>query len=457
MRTLLSVNPETTRVAPDFGELSRAASRRCDSRQSQISNLKSQISNLQSSRRLPLRDRCDSRVLGCTLKTVVIALLAAGLAGCGEFPSKKFSKESQAHWSQVRGQMKLQLAEEHLRAGRLTEAEAQLAESLRLDPKSTPAHILAARVSLEKGELAAARTALDRAIQLGGPTHETDYLLGVLAEWNGDFEKALDLFRQAADRGGPGPAYVVAQAEALVALGRAPEALDLIGQRGADFAGDKAVCVLAGDVHTMLGQYQEASDAYREAAQQDPADWQTRMQLGTSLVRAGRYEEAIRMLAALRDRRKDLPWLARQALGQAYLGRGNAAAAREVFAEASKRWPDNADSWTWQARAALQQGDLAAARQSAEKACELDPSAAHLLLGYICLRQGDLPHARSSLESVLNADPEDWLAHYLLGRALASAGADAEAALHYRQAMKARPDQPWVRQLLATADVPPQP
>lgn len=394
------------------------------------------------------------------LKSVAIALLTAGLAGCGEFPSKKFNKEAQAHWSQVRGQMKLQLAEEHLRAGRLAEAEAQLAESLRLDPKSTPAHILAARVGLEKGELAAARTALDRAIQLGGPTHETDYLLGVLAEWNGDFEPALDHFRQAADRGGPGPAYIVAQAEALVALGRAPEALDLIGKRGADFANDRAICVLAGDIHTMLGQYQEASDAYREAAQQDLTDWQTRMQLGTSLVRAGQYEEAIRVLAPLRDSRKDLPWLARLALGQAYLGRGNAAAAREVFAEASRRWPDNADSWTWQARAALQQGDLAAARQSAEKACESgagDLSAAHLLIGYICLRQGDLAHARSFLESVLGADPEDWLTHYLLGRVLASAGADAEAALHYRQAMKARPDQPWVRQLLAATDAPPPP
>jgi Tfp pilus assembly protein PilF len=402
------------------------------------------------------------RVFGVPPWTLLTIALAVGCtAGCGKFsftpPDSK--QEARQRWSQVRSQMKLQLAEGHLRAGRLADAEAQIKDALALDPKLTAGHVLAARLSLERGELAAARSSLNSAIEIGGESAETDYLLGVLAEWSGDLEAALNHFRQAAQRGPLSPDTIVAECDALVALDRADEALGLVQRHRADFAGNQAICLLDGDIHTLRGQYAEAADAYREVAMAAPGDPQAQIQYGTALTRCGRYEQAIGVLAPQLTASKNLSWAACQALGRSYLERGNAAAAVEVFRDAARRYPTDTGPWLWLARAAARQGDWAAARQNAEKACQMDSrnAAARMLLGYACLRGGDLAQARASLDSVLRESPNDWLGHYLLGQVLEAAGRKNEALAHYRLADQADANEPAARDLLATTDLPPAP
>jgi len=364
-------------------------------------------------------------------------LLAAGLAcgllaGCTDLAAKNNRKEAEEHWSQVRGQMKLQVAREHLRAGRLAEAESQITDALALDPKSPAIHILAARVNLEKGELAAARNALHTAIQLGGETTETDYLLGILAEWSGDQAAALKHFDQGTRRGDASPAMIVAQAEALVALGRTEEALALIRKQRSEYAGHPAMCLLAGDIHTMLGQYDEAVSAYRELALACPGDVQAQIRYGSTLARSGRWAEAIRTLGPLFEKDTELPWPACLALGRSYLELGNPTAAREVFERAGRQHENEAEPWTWLARTAIEQDDLATARDTAERACRINSQDASqwLLLGHVYVLQGDSERARVALATALDHDPQDWLAHYLMGELLDNAGKPAEAAEH---------------------------
>ncbi|HSW47078.1 MAG TPA: tetratricopeptide repeat protein [Phycisphaerae bacterium] len=388
-----------------------------------------------------------------TRTMLTLSLVPAFLAGCNQLTPKDSRKEAQERWSQVRGRMKLQVAQEHLRTGRLAEAESQLKDAMALDPRCATAHVLIARVSMERGELAAARNALNGAIELSGETGEVAYLLGVLAEWSGDHETALACFQRSMERDGPSPTCIVARAETLVALKRSDEALDLIQRHRNDFAGNRAMSSLAGDIHTMLGHYNEAVDAYREVALLAPADWQAQMQYGTALARCGRHAEAVRVLEPLVKENRDLPASARLALGRSYLELGNPGAAHAAFRQVCDSNAAGPEEWTWLARAALRQDDLAGARQSAEKACASSTNnpSTFLLLAHVCIRQRDFEKARSALHACLQIDSGQWLAHYLMGEVQKATGRSSEAAFHYRMAIESDPSQSQARQLVAQA------
>ncbi len=390
---------------------------------------------------------------------VLAVLLATQVCGCAVLFPKNPHKEAQGRWNEVRGRIKLQLAQDQFNAGRVRESEVQLKEAIGLDPTSAPAHILAAKLNLEKGELVAARESLDAAVRYGGVTPEISYLSGIIAQRYGDLDAALAYYREAAERAPQSAAYVVAQAETLTALGRLSEALDLIRARRTDFERNATLRALAGDIHTILGQYEAASDAYREAVLLAPDDPVFRLELGVALARARRDEEAIKVLAPVLAQKRDAPWSARLALGRAYLARDNPSEAREVFRNATRAFPGEAQPWSWLARAALASGDLITARQASEKATSLSPqdAAAWLTLGYVSQRQKDYPCARRALETSLRLEPGDPLAHCLLGQVLEAEGQKREAVLHYRQAIEADGDYEWARELLAAADGPSTP
>jgi tetratricopeptide (TPR) repeat protein len=388
-----------------------------------------------------------------------LVLVAGLVGGCAALFPKNPHKEGAERWGRVRGRIKLQLAKDQFEAGRIREAEVQLKEAVGLDPKSPDAQILLAKLNLEKGELIAAKAALDAAIQLNGTSAEIDYLHGVIAQRYGDLDAALAYYREASDRAPESAAYVAAQAETLAALGRLTEALELIDARQRDFERNATLRALAGNIHTLLGQYEEASDAYREAAGLAKDDVQLQLQLGVSLARAGRYQEAIAVLAPALAQKPDTPWSARLALGRAYLGRSDVSAARDVFRDAIRACANDAEPWTWLGRTALACGDLIVARQASEKATTLAPrdAAGWLLLGYVCERQKDYPSARTALEASLRLDPRDSLAHCLLGQVLEAQGRKADAVSHYRQAIEANAGCEWAEELLAAAETPSAP
>ena len=93
----------------------------------------------------------------------------------------------------------------------------------------------------------------------------------------------------------------------------------------------------------------------------------------------------------------------------------------------------------WMALAAVQSdmGDEAAARESLERAIELDPdfAPAHMALGnsYLFTEPIDLDAARSQMERVVELEPEEAIAHDLLGDAYRAQGMLEEAAAEYGQ------------------------
>lgn len=352
-----------------------------------------------------------------------IIVLAGGLSSvsCAQWglDHQTARRQAEERWSDVRAKIKLQIATESFARGELDEAQKQLDEALALDAKLPDAHLLRARILLERGEIASAQEALKIAISHGADNAAADYLGGVIAERYGRLSEALTAYRRAAERNPRDAHYVVAVAETLVALGSTTEALALIESRWTDFEHNATLRATAGQIYTLMGRYDRAADVYRDAVRISPDDATLQYQLGMTLALAGKNTEAVAVLAPLARKEKDLPGYVLVALGRAHLGTGQTADAKTVLRRATAVSPESLSAWTWLARAALAGNDLVTAREAAARATEIGTDAAEtfILLGYVCLRQGHHAAAVRALETALQKEPNDALALRLLDQA----------------------------------------
>lgn len=379
--------------------------------------------------------------------------ILVAFVGCAAITPENSKQAARQRWDKVRGRIKLQLAQEQFTAGHIDEAHARLREALGLDPTEPQAHILLAKICIEKGELVAARTALETA-QASGETAEIDYLAGVVAQRYGNFDEALRSYSLAAGLAPQNPSYLVAQAEMLVATGHPEEALNLILERRIDFERHAPMRALLGDLYVMQNEFSLASEAYREASRLAPEDMQLKIQLGIALSRAGNYQEAIGILASCVRTNPKTSWPAYLALGRAYLESGNVAAARDTFREAVRIRPSDAEPWLWLARSALINKDFIGAREATEKVVSLTPNdaSAWLLLGYICREQKEYSRSLNAFETAVRLDPADPLAHCLIGQIYETTGNRTKAVAYFEKAVQMNPADEWAHALLAAAD-----
>ncbi len=353
----------------------------------------------------------------CLIQTFGLVVVGLGLAACSELQPADSKKEVRQHWDSIRGRLKYQLAVDSFKSGQIDQSYERLQESLALDPKAAPAYALLGKILLERGEVASAAQALERAAEYGDARQgEVPYLRGLIAQRYERLDEALSWYRQAAFAEPMNAHYVVSVAETLVALGRPTEALALARSRWTDFEHNATLRSLTASIEMLLGQYEEAADAYREAFRLAPEDDVLRWRLGSALVLAKRYEEAAEVLACASERGKDPPATALLDLGQASVELGRPDHAKTVLRQAVSQEPTLVSGWLWLVRASLACNDLTTARRSAQEAARLDPDndEHHLLLAYVCLRQQDYPAATTAIQVVLRHHPQDPLALHLL-------------------------------------------
>jgi len=207
---------------------------------------------------------------------------------------------------------------------------------------------------------------------------------------------------------------------------------------------------VAGGIHMMLGEYEPAIEAYRQAHSIVPDDAILGFQLGSALMMARRHEEAMRVLTDATEKASHVPssiWLM---LGQCQLTLGQSDEAKSSFQRVVTEDPNNVRGWDWLARASLSAGELLTARRAATQAVRLGAgSRDHLtLLGYVCYRQCDYGNAVASLKNVVRDDSEEPIALCLLGRSYEGQGNPLQAEECYRRALRADPNCEWARQLL---------
>lgn len=300
-------------------------------------------------------------------------------------------------------------ASQLLAAQRLADAAAQLELSTAQQPDFAPQWLTLGAVRLELKQPAAAEAALQRYVQLT----EQRSAAAVAAAASAAASDADDDERDADER---------SAAAADTGLTRAWLLLAQAAEMRGDPAGAEAwlarvdnpryaleVQVRRATLLARQGRVDEARALIRSAPERDPADARAKLMAEAQL---------------LRDQRQ---WQA----------------AADVLAEASRRFPDDADLLYEQAMVADKLGQPDRMEQLLRQVIALKPKHAHAYnaLGYsLADRNVRLPEARTLIEKALELAPGDPFITDSLGWVDYRMGDRSEALRRLREAYRARPD-----------------
>jgi Flp pilus assembly protein TadD/4-amino-4-deoxy-L-arabinose transferase-like glycosyltransferase len=159
------------------------------------------------------------------------------------------------------------------------------------------------------------------------------------------------------------------------------------------------------DLYTARGDRAPAARHYRAAFDDEVWSDYAARGLGASLLRLGRYEEAVEPLRRAAEAEPEPPLLIN--LGLALYRTDRRAEAARQWARAAELAPEMAEAQKYLGIARLDAGDLAAARRRLRRAAELAPADAdtHFLLGESLFLQRRYREAIASYEEAFRLNP----------------------------------------------------
>ncbi|MBU0616747.1 MAG: tetratricopeptide repeat protein [Planctomycetes bacterium] len=228
-----------------------------------------------------------SRVVGwgCLAALLIVA-------GC---TTPRDTAVTPTRWDQTRLCASLQLAEEHLAAGKFERARGVLAPFEGLaDPRL---QLTRARMDVEEGQYEAALRRLDSVARVapasrrceGGTYHR---LRGIALEGLGRWGEAAKEYEQSF-RLDPSVDVFAAWLDALVLDGEPTTAASILERERHRFPGQLAVHLLAARLSERIGDNEAAIAELATAALAEPGSLEVRRRLAELYTAAGRYSEAI--------------------------------------------------------------------------------------------------------------------------------------------------------------------
>lgn len=398
------------------------------------------------------------------VSTAILAgLLLAGCASSSQ-PSRK--EQARAHWNDARARVLLNLASDQYAHGNLVDARKTVTDGLKLSDRVAGLFTLQAKLDIEDGQLQSASNALKLATRLAPADPEPYYLNGIVAERWQQEEEALASYRQASQRAPTEMAYLLAVAESLLSLDRAPEAAAALEERLVFFESSAPIRDMLGQIYQEMDRHADAAELYRQASVLAPDDAAIRERHALALVEAGEWRKAAEVL----ERLLSLPEHAEQvflhmALAECRLQQGNAAAARAAFTKAARIDPKNATAWLGVGKSALATGELERVEYAIQQVETQRPTGrtavdVALLRGYLHLKQDRVEDAARSFAAAGRIEPQDPMPQVMYGLCQQRLGKTEEARRYYTQALKMDPDDTLARELLnalAQTDTDPLP
>ena len=382
---------------------------------------------------------------------------------------------------------RFQRAQDYEQAGDLLSAGIELRNLLQQNPEHSHGRLALGLVSLELGDLATARTELERARVLGLDATALHIPMARLWIAEGDYAQVIDtlvpeiLFPDSAEKRAEG---LVLRGEALATLGLSDQAMSAFEQALALRSNLPLAHVGIASVQNALGEVQDARRTLSNAFDLDPNSYQAWHLLGDIERSLGRLREAEfaygqaaehsrlpyifhlkRALTrlALQDvdgMEQDLEVMHRLGMnhpathhlqGLIYFQRGQYADAQTSFQESLSRNPgfQPAVFFLGATHLAQQQWRMAELQLQDYLLAHPESDEAARLLAQAQLGQGQFTQAEALLLSVLGRSPDDVLALNLIGSVYLSRGAHHEAIGHLRRAAELKPSDPSTRASLA--------
>jgi tetratricopeptide (TPR) repeat protein len=323
-----------------------------------------------------------------------------------------------------------------LQKGDVAAARKMLADTIAAqgEAKSIRALLTLGSLELGAGDLDAAQVAYGKVLMLA-PQHPRALVGRLLVALDRNEAPAVEL---PPGRLGPTTEGWFHLAAGLSALGRAaPEAqvsseLDLTRKT---IVHDGRLALLYGRARLLQGQVGEAEQAMRVAERLDPNDGDVAV-LDAEVALAKGFEDKVS--SALAGRPATPRSLAVLGRAQALTGRYKEAAA--TLDAALARRPGDAVAITYRAIARAHLGDAAGAVRDLERAATtLKSTAPHYGLGLLAYERHDLAKARTELGKALEHNSESFRARALLGRVLRDLGKPREALAELDRAVREAP------------------
>ena len=379
--------------------------------------------------------------------------LVLGATGCGGNKTQQTSKQAASQrWNSARAGVLLTLARDQYTSGNFDKCRKTLDDALKLDPENPQVHLLSAKLSLEQGQLELAERELMFVREKLPNEAEPHYLSGVIYQRWQKPQRAYECYKSASERAPAEQAYVLAEAESLVALDRQAEALALLQGKVAYFENSAAIRDAIGQLLAQTKRYHQAADMFRQASVLTPDDEQVRERLGLALYYDKQFKEACDVLETVtadphNAGRTDLLL----AYGQCQLEAGKPRDARVTFERLIALEPASAHGYLGLGRAALESNDLKRAELSLKKAQSLDPNRAepYLMVGYLRLRQNRLNDALPAFQKASALDKRDPVSVCMVGYVYEKLGKPDVAVQYYGKALKIKPHDELASKLMA--------
>ncbi|NOX57516.1 MAG: tetratricopeptide repeat protein [Planctomycetes bacterium] len=386
-------------------------------------------------------------------KTVCITAISCQiilLGGCAA-TNKERKVEAEQHWNQVRGKIKLQLARQQFEHGQVDDAVSYLEEALGWDTKNAQAFLLLAECRLSQGKIQSAQRAIEHAVALDGQNARFRSVRGMIAERTKRYEDALTDYRMAREIDDTVVSYLMAEAECLVAMGRASEALRVLEANDLYYDNDPSLLALMGEIALRQGDDERAEQAFRAVLATGHYTPVIAEEYALLAVRAHRYTEALTVLQPLLDKHGDhlAPSVVR-AVAKCMLELNRSEAVKMTLRKLLKKNPEDLSAWILLAKAGIKSKDMATARRGARNAERLAPNDPQTLLvsAYVNMREKRFPAANRSLRKLIRQNDRDVLAHCLLGLVSLRTNDLASAKKHYRRALSIDPGCHWAKSAL---------
>ena len=379
---------------------------------------------------------------------IVIALGFFPLAaGCQTPTHAEAQIQAEQRWSQVRGQVKLQLARQQFDRGHFEDAIKTLDEAILLDPASAETYALLVKANLELGKPGTAGQILAKAGMLGCDSAELHYLQGVVLEQRDDLQAAAAEYAKAFAMDPSKSNYLMARIETLVTLDLASDALALVDQHIHQFDDNAALALLGARIAMMQGDLDSALERFQNPSIRDADSQIAAEELGSLLSGKGHHREAIRTLSGLCEAGElcRLSVTGQRILAESHLAIGEPDAALRVLSTPPISEASDGRVRLLVAKAALGAGQYMQALEAidAARAGRAGDAELDLLLATTHWKRGDFPGAEAVLTEILNSNPADVEAWCLLGEVYNDSGRPEKASEALGRALEIDPESRW--------------
>lgn len=314
---------------------------------------------------------------------------------------------------------------------------------LRKVEESAPAvyYLASAILAAKKGDLAAAKIAVQRALKLDPESVEAHMVMSSLLALNGNRDQAVKELEEAASLSPLRSDARLRLAELKLLSGNAPDArnmLKVLVEEAPDFL---PAWVLLARIDFSERKYEEALAKLENVFGRDYMNYSGRILEAQTLLAQAEFSKALETLKRLDETYPNLP-MTKLSLAKAFQASGESEQAIAVLEEAMKLSPDSMEAGLLLAELRLRTGDPGPVVVAMKDLLKSRPDSlrAELLLAEAYRASGNFDDAAELLRERIAASPEVSQPHYLLGLVLRQQKKPEEARMEFEKARELAPD-----------------